>query len=131
MTRVNLDVNTWHNDDAEEGDGPWRYRGSTSGTINSVRVVPEGDNYGWGYTGAETDLEPPFFVVYAEYYTGDTFGSDYEATVVGVVKTEEEAMDLTREAEQFQGFGSLSNEFYVPWNGYFESLISVRYERVA
>lgn len=131
MTKVNLDIRTWHNNDGEESDEPYSYRGTTSGSIDRIYIVRDDDGYSWGYRGYETDLEPPFFVVYADYYTGDTFGTDYDATIVGIVKTDEEAIDLVREAREKSGFGELSNGFYVPWNGYFESLIGVYSERVS
>lgn len=104
-------------------------RGDTSGSIDGV-FISERD-YDRSYSGMDTDLEPPFYVVYASYTTGDTFGNDFAACVVGVVKEESEAIALSDEARDFSGFGSLSNGFYVPWNGYFESLISVAYERLA
>ena len=129
MTKVNLDVTTWHNNDDEEGDGPWLYRGTTSGMVD--RVYISNDDYHYGYRGMETDLEPPFYVVYATYFTGDTFGTDFEACIVGVTKDQHEADALVTEAREFKGFGQLSNGFYVPWNGYFESLESVRCERVS
>jgi hypothetical protein len=128
MTKVNLDITTYHNNDGEDSDEPYSYRGTTSGTVDSVYVST--DDYHYGYRGMETDLDPPFIVVYAEYMVGDTFGSDYEAAIVGIVKTQEEADDLLNEAEKYEGYGSLSNGYYVPWNGYFESLRGLHYETV-
>jgi hypothetical protein len=127
MTRVCLDVRTWHNDDDDKDGGPWSYRGTTSGTVE--RVYVSYNDYDYGYRGTETDLEPPFFVVYATYYTGDTLGYDFEACVVGVVKEEWEAYALREEARSEKGW-SLSNGFHVPWNGYFDSLIDIHIERV-
>jgi hypothetical protein len=129
MTKVNIDITTWHNGDAEEGDGPWLDRGTTSGHVDKVYI--SNNDYNYGYRGMETDLHPPFFVVYADYTTGDTFGSDYEACIVGIVKTEEEADALAFEARERRGSGSLSNGFYVPWIGYFESLQGIYTERIA
>lgn len=129
MTKVTLDIERWHNNDADdEDDGPWAYRGTTSGSVNAVRVA--NSDYDYGYYGMETDLEPPFYVVYCEYMTGDTFGSDYQAEVCGVFENEDEAAALVEEGRNFQGFGELSNGYYVPWTGYFEHLLSLRYERV-
>lgn len=129
MTRVNLDVTMWSNDDGEDSDEPYSYRGTTDGTVDRVYVSTR--DYDYGYRGYETDLQPPFFVVYSEYYTGDTFGSDFEAAICGVFKTEEEAREFEEEARDFKGFGSLSNGYYVPWNGYFESLLDIKIERVS
>lgn len=126
MTRVNIDVHTYQS--REPYDDGWD-RGDTDGYVERV-YISQGD-YDYSYRGEETELEPPFYVVYAGYYTGNTFGSDFEATVVGVVKTVEEAESLRDEAEAPGGFGSLSNGFYVPWNGYFERLDKVSIKHLA
>lgn len=132
MTRVDLDVTTWHNNDGEDSNEPYSYRGTTSGSVDGVRILKKNESsYGWSYRGLETDLEPPFYVAYATYYTGDTFGSDFDAVIIGVTKTEDDIIALVEEAENFTGYGSLSSGVYVPWNGYFESLIGVNYERLA
>lgn len=129
MTKVTLEVSRWHNNDADlDDDGPWAYRGTTSGSVDDVRVAR--NDYDYGYHGMETDLKPPFYVVYCEYYTGDTFGSDYEAAVCGVFTDEDDARALVEEGNKFSGFGSLSNGYYVPWTGYFEGLINLTYRRV-
>jgi hypothetical protein len=125
---VNLDVSIYHNDDGEDSDEPYSYRGTTSGHVDRVYISER--DFDYGYRGMETELTPPFYVVYAEYMTGDTFGSDYEACIVGVVKTSQEADSLLSEAEDFAGHGALSNGFYVPWNGYFERLLGLHYEQV-
>lgn len=129
MTKVNLSLVSWHNNDGDEGDGPWLYQGTTDGYVD--RVYLSYNDFDYSYRGVETDLTPPFFVVYAEYHTGSTFGSDIEADIVGIVKTSEEALGLKLEAEEFTGFGELSNGYYVPWNGYFESLQKIGVERLA
>lgn len=128
MVKVNLEVTTRHNNDGEDSSEPYSYRGTTSGTVERVYIST--DDYHYGYRGMETDLEPPFYVVYGSYYTGDTFGSDFDACVIGVEKLSAEAEALAKEASEFKGYGQLSNGFYVPWNGYFESLISVNWELV-
>jgi len=127
MTRVTIDFTTTFNNDAEEGDGPWLYQGSYDGYVNEVRVAR--NDYDYGYYGKETDLEPPFYVAYCEYYDGGTFGSDYYAEICNVYKTEEEAADFVERARAFSGFGEVDG-YYIPWNGYFASLINVSYQRV-
>ena len=126
MLHVSLIVHTYTTLDPDPEDG-WDW-GQHDGYVDRVVVVD--DEYGRGYTGADTDLDRPFFVVYAEYYTGNTFGSSMEASVVGVVKTYEEASALRDEAEQFKGFGELSNGYYIPWTGYFESLKKIGIEEI-
>jgi hypothetical protein len=126
MTKVNIDIHTYQS--REPYDDGWD-RGDTNGSVERVYIANKDSDY--SYRGFETDLEPPFYVVYASYYTGNTFGSDFEACIVGVTKTEDEAIALKTEAREFKGFGELSNGFYVPWNGYFESLIDVYHERLA
>jgi hypothetical protein len=128
MTKVNLDISTWQEDPGDDSGEPYSYRGTTGGMVDKVYVSDS--DYDYGYRGMETDLDPPFYVVYAEYMQGDSFGSDYEACIVGVVATQQEADDLLKEAEEYKGFGSLSNGFYVPWNGYFEHLLGLHYEQV-
>ncbi len=121
--RVELETQIWHNNDEEEGDGPWRHRGTTSSMVTGIKIAR--DDYGYSYRGMDTELERPFFVVYATYYTGDTFGSDWDCTIVGIVNEYDEARRLEDEARAFTGFGSLSNGFHVPWTGYFESLENI------
>lgn len=125
MTKVNIDIHTYRS--REPYDDGWD-RGDRDGYVERVYVTT--DDYGYSYRGQETNLEPPFYVVYAGYYTGDTFGRDFEATVVGVVKTVEDAETLRDEAQSFDGYGKLSNGFCVPWNGYFESLDSVAIKHI-
>lgn len=129
VTKVNLDVVTSHNNDGDDDGGRWSYRGTTSGYVSNVYVSDS--NYNYSYRGFETPLDPPFYVVYAEYTTGDTFGSDFEACIVGVEKDAETADALATEARNKTGFGELSNGFYVPWNGYFEHLDSIHVRRVS
>ena len=130
MTKVAIDISRHYNNDGEDDSTDrWRYRGSYSGNINRIYIAKK--DYDYSYNGLETDLEPPFYVVYCEYYTGDTFGSDYEASLIHAYEDEDDAIALVRTAREFKGYGTLpGTEFYVPWNGYFETLISVDYERV-
>lgn len=128
MVHVALKTSTWHNHDADDDDGPWSYRGTTNGTVDRVYIART--DYDRSFEGMDTELEPPFWVVYATYMTGDTFGSDWRAEIVGVFKHEDEAKELAREAQGFKGFGSLSNGYHVPWNGYFETLLEIQVERV-
>lgn len=124
-------VSIWHNNDAENSTERFSYRGTQSGKVDRIYIVPEGDDYNWGFRGFETELEPPFYVIYATYTTGDTFGSNFDARIVGVCKEFAEATELMDEAENFTGYGELSNGFYVPWTGYFESLKSLDVEYVS
>jgi hypothetical protein len=125
MTKINLDITRQYNNDGEDSDEPYSYRGTTSGWVNGVTVHDDSSDYFTSYNGLATDLKPPFYVLYCEYETGDTFGSDYEASVIGVSKEYADMELLREEAEKFEGFGQLSNGYYVPWNGYFEHLIAL------
>jgi len=120
MTFVSIDISRYYSREPDPDDS-WDI-GDQDGHVDRVYIATR--DYERGYNGMETDLVPPFFVVYAEYSTGCTFGTDYEACIVGVVKSLEEADALEEEAKNFSGFGSLSNGFYVPWTGYFERLIA-------
>lgn len=108
MTRVNLDL--------------W------DGAVTRVFVV--NNDYEWGYRGYDTELDPPFYVVHATYETGDTFGNSFDAVIVGVCADPKDAHALLQEAANFEGSGSLSNGFYVPWNGYFDRLLSLHIRKI-
>ena len=128
--RVYLTERTWQS--REPYDDGWD-RGDTDGHVTGVHAVKVSDGmdrYAFGYHDMETELTPPFYVVYAEYSTGNTFGSDFASCVVGVCATREEAEALEDEARAFVGFGELSNGFCVPWNGYFERLHGLHVEGV-
>ena len=132
MTRLKCEYTTMFNNDAEEGEGDWLYQGSYSGYVSRIREVRKGDDYDLSYDDYETDLEFPLYAVYVTYTDGGTFGSDWYAKVVGAFKTEDEAIEFVKEVRDFKSFGQLSNGTYGGgWNGYFASLESVQYERVA
>lgn len=109
MKRVNLDVHIYRS--REPDDDEWD-SGDTDGSIERVYVSQS--DYDYGYRGKETELEFPFYVVYAGYYAHNTFGKDFDAVILGIVKTVEEAEALRDEALASDGFGMLSNGFYVP-----------------
>lgn len=126
MTRVNIDVREWTEREPEP-DG-WD-NGDSWGEV--TRVYISDSDYNWSYRGKETDLVPPFYVVYAEYGTGGTFGREFEACVVAIVKDVDEADRIADKAREAKGYDIEGTDFYIPWNGYFESLSAVHVERIS
>lgn len=106
--------------------------------VTGIKVVPKEDYF---------DVIAPFdvnkrdwyWLVYAVYSTGDSFGSDQDGCM--------EILDLFMDGDKAQACadsvdgsnssvtwiredGSEGKLAYVPWNGYFESLSYVRCEKV-
>lgn len=117
MTNVNIETRTWYGRKPDPDDR-WD-TGEREGEVVGIRV---NDDY-VDYNGIETDLNPPFYVVYAQYYDGSTFGRDFYANVLGAFENFEDAEEFAR--------NTLSvTDHSVPWNGYFAKLISIEVEHV-
>lgn len=129
MTKVCIKTSIYYNNDGEDSNERYSYRGTTSGSVDEIFVSD--NDYDFSYEGLETDLEPPFYVVYATYMSGDTFGSDWNAVIVGAEKEYDKAKELLNEATEASSFGELSNGFYIPWIGYFEHLETLEIEHVS
>jgi hypothetical protein len=128
MTRVGLTFREYTVREPNPNDN-WDI-GDRDGSVEQV-FIADGNQYNWSYRDHETELEPPFYVVYAEYYTGCTFGTSAEADIITVVKTAEEADVIVEKATAAKKYDIEGLDYHVPWNGYFESLKSVRYERLS
>lgn len=127
---INLLESRWTTREVDPDDS-WD-AGDYDGSVDGITVHEVGDSYHASYNGDTTDLEFPFYVVYASYSTGNTFGRDFACTVVGTVKTEDEAVSLSEAAENAKDwtFECDGREYHASWLGYFESLESVNYEEV-
>lgn len=130
--RVDLKVTTWCVREADDDD--WD-NGDFDGSVETPRIVNNNDRYGFSYRGVDTDLEPPFYVVYCGYYTGNTFGRDYDGTILKIVKEEWQADELV---SKLRGAGKHDysitydgESISIPWNGYFESLDGIYVERLS
>lgn len=130
MTRVDLDVQTWLVREAED-DG-WD-NGDFDGSVGAPMIIPSSDKYHHTYRGKDTELEPPFWVIYCGYVTGNTFGTDYDGEILAIVKDEDEALELYYlfKAEKGFGFEYKGEHYSVPWNGFFESLGSLDMVRLS
>jgi hypothetical protein len=90
------------------------------------------------YNGSDAVTKFPSYAVVVGYETGNTFGRDFTATVVGVLDSDEEAQALAGFIdEQYGSYESRNGgdysfrfefggkEYYAPWEGYFERFSSV------
>lgn len=124
--RIGVSVETWTTRPKDPTDS-WD-TGDHWGRIAGVHWVR--DEYAGSYRDVETDLKGPVYVVVAGYRTGSTFGSYFEAKVLGAFEAEWEAEDLAAKARSFQGHGEIVPGVYAEWNGYFEMLDSIEVKRL-
>lgn len=117
MKTVNIILGPRHWVREIDHDDPWDV-GDSDCDVDIEAIESDTHNY----DGISTDLDLPFYAVYAKYFTGSTFGSEAAGVVLGAYATEYEA------AEAESGFAKDSSH-NVPWNGYFESLewIKIKY----
>jgi len=143
---VDVDCESWDNNDGEDSNEPYSYRGTTT-TRWDVRGLKlkgtEDHSYGYRET-VDVNFEPVkgklYHLLYAVYSTGDSFGHDegrcFEA--IGLYKSRKVAEE--NEKRLLEGKPSKKGEwgmeqvllklegttkqhpYYRPWNGYFESL---------
>lgn len=136
-------------DEYDEGV-PYSYRGATGASIsvNGIEVVEDG----WLDLPTEFEIEPgvQYYLLYAVYETGDSFGRDGGNTEwIGLYRdydlAEEQARKIEAHANGYDRRGSGGVDAYsvkivsdggkeyqlhTPWNGYFERLEDLRVESV-
>jgi hypothetical protein len=122
-------------EDGEDSDEPYSYRGETDKEVwgFSAKYVEKGakPHYGMSSTGAfECDAKPGdvVFAVVVRYATGDTFGRDGgQTTVMDVFTDAHKATGLYQACQSEKDFSLTfeGKQYYVAWNGYFETLESV------
>jgi hypothetical protein len=122
MTLIKIETDTqFENLGGYDPDDRWT-RDSFSGvtTIQSAKIVDR-DEFNTIPSKDDFVIGDKAHIVYAQYTTGDSFGSDggnYE--LLGAFKSKDDANKCE------QHYRSLSSDDYsVPWNGYFESLDSI------
>jgi hypothetical protein len=111
-------------------------RDDTAFVLTGIRVEPsdeEQSNNVFGYDRvfdfSAADDATKVYLVYAEYSTGDTFGRE-EGQVIAfdTFEFDYQANKLASRLRTAEGY-SLGNDhgedYYIPWNGYFESLTDV------
>lgn len=116
-----VDVQTWITREADP-ENSWS-RDSTGGSVSirSAKLVSR-DGYGVLQTAFSVAPGDTVYLVWAQYSTGDSFGSDggkYELCAVY-----DNAEDAATERERLEKV----TDFSVPWTGYFEDLDFVRVE---
>lgn len=89
----------------------------------------------------EPDYDSTYFLLYAVYSTGDSFGHDHAASIeyLGLFENYETAELNMKRVEAMTDFGSctlltdlgMDYDVYIPWFGYFESLNYIRIERIS
>ncbi len=91
------------------------------------------------------DFEPnhdsTYFLLYAVYSTGDSFGHDQDGAIeyLGLFENYKTAELNMKRVEAMTDFGSctlltdvgMDYDVYIPWFGYFESLSYIRIEKVS
>lgn len=113
---IELGPRYWNREPVESDR--WDY-GDSDCDVDITVVESDHSNY----DGITTDLEFPFYAVYAKYYTGSTFGQEAAGQVFGAYAAKEEAEKAVEELKS-------DTSYSVPWNGYFESLGYIEIERV-
>lgn len=110
-----VDVATWVTCEADPDDD-WS-RASTDGDVTILKAVLTNKEAFDSLPVPDTfEVGNKIFLVWAQYSTGDSFGSDggqYE--LLAVYPTYEEAKQSKEHYEKV-------TDFSVPWNGYFERL---------
>ena len=124
---LNVSSTTVINDDGENSTEPYSYRGTSDTTWNiyNCSLTAKRDNYS---VDAPDNVKKGDIVhiTYAVYSTGDSFGYDNGncLEVIGCNKNKEiaESNKISAKAGVFVTDDGEEVKFYVPWNGYFESL---------
>lgn len=139
---IDVEYDSYTNTTREPNDDDSWDRGntSTSHSVTGLKLVEAG-----GYKTAEVLFKPvkgkTYYLLYASYSTGDTFGYDdgKNFEVIGVYRRRDVAErneKLLREMKKNRrGLIPLSvegsqekHEYYIPWDGYFERLDYLRIE---
>ncbi len=131
---VEIDRICTHSEYSPEPYGPWE-----ESWYNSFDGVSISKN-NWGEP-IDFEVSPgdTVYVVWAEYSSGNSFGRGHNngVDVVGIFKDAakaekcRQACEASSEDNSMVKFESDSGEkisYYAPWNGYFESLGSIRLE---
>jgi hypothetical protein len=121
--KFEMDVDTWV---TREGDPDDRWdRASTDGSVTAASCrLTQKDEYNSLPVDGEVNTGDKIWLVWAQYSTGDSFGSDggqYE--LCKACKTEVEAL---AEVDRLQGI----TDYSVPWNGNFENLDFIKAEEM-
>lgn len=145
VVKINWTTETRDNNDGEDSDGPYSYRGTTDTwvtDVNAYLTTDSGNTWrGWGNSDEHECDTKPGDVVYAvmvQYSTGDSFGHDNGARIecMDVFNNPEDAVELAGICNNFErdcekgmqhgvsrfSFDWKGKNYHVGWTGYFESL---------
>ena len=117
--------------DAEPGTGPYRDRGTTTTSHQIKGFTVSRDEK--SYRDFPVDFEPQYglayYLLYAIYTTGDSFGRDHGAGIeyYGLFKPEEveagkRLMAALKANKKEYSIEHEGKTYHCPWTGYFESL---------
>lgn len=125
----------YEREDSDDAYGSWEE--SYSNSFSKLKKVSE---YPDVVTSLDINVGDGVFVVWAQYSTGDSFGTSYcgEVETIGVFKEYHCACELAAAIELSDKNESSSVkvttsdgqvfEYYTPWSGYSENLVSVEIE---
>lgn len=134
---VDIDVHTYTTREADPDDG-WS-RDSTAASLN-VTGIRRSEAKGYRDITVPFEVKPGqhYFLVWADYNTGDSFGNDdnqYE--FIDLFADFDKAKACQKAAEDSNGYGmkhirgdGTEMETHVPWHGYFESLNGINVDVV-
>jgi hypothetical protein len=145
---VRVDSESWDNNDGEDSNERYRYRGTTTTRwdVRGLKLIESNeDRYGRGiHEIVEVNFEPHkgklYHLLYAVYSTGDSFGHDEGRCfeVIGLYKSRKVADENLKRLHEgkpsvkgdwgaelvsmkFEGTKKPHN-YYRPWGGYFDRL---------
>jgi hypothetical protein len=104
-------------------------------TINDIRIVTT-DQYHDIAVPFEIDPDKSYFLLWADYDAGDSFGNDAnQVEFIDLFETEEKAVEAQKWLEKPESVGYIRENgagvtLYKPWTGYFENLNSINVDIV-
>lgn len=114
-------------------------RDSTAATV-SVKGIKQVDEKGYHDLAVPFDIshDKAYFLLWADYDTGDSFGRDGNRTewvdlfqsIESAEKARKELLDGSGYTRGYTRDDGTVIDFYVPWEGYFESLNDLRVDVV-
>ncbi len=138
MHHIEVDLNVYtHQDREPDPDDGWDHGDeSMDVSINGIKVVAEPR-----YRDISVHFEPqygqPYYLLWAHYSTGDSFGSNDAYEIIDLFQTHEAAQIAHDQLLKGEGYNKqytrddgTTIDFCVPWEGYFESLHNLNIDHV-
>lgn len=131
--RVQFDYQT-STHGAEESDEPYAWRGITTYdwfSVTGIEAVPA-PQYRDLTVPFQVNPDQDYYLVYARYMTGDSFGSDERHEFVDLFTTIAAAQQCVRDLGHVVDYSTRYTrddgtiiDTHIPWHGYFERLESI------